>query len=89
MPAETPLSSAEKNALIDFVKLVEIRSLAVKEVVCDGTATKQLNDINIRKQLWLRYMTRCLKRSVINTQLSNKTVCSSNSKLLLHITFRH
>ena len=80
MSVETPISSAEKNALIDNVKQVEMRGLTVEEVVCDGTATKQLNNLNIRKQHCLVHMARCQKRRVLKAQLSNRMVGSSNKK---------
>ena len=65
MPVETPILSAENNALIDNVKQVEMRGLTVEEVVCDGTATKQLNDLNLKKKHCLVHMARCQKRRVI------------------------
>ena len=86
MPVETPISSAEKNALIDNVKQVEMRGLTVEEVVCDGTATKQLDALNIKKQHCLVHMARCQKRRVIKAQLSNRMVGSSNKKI--HMRFK-
>ena len=44
MLVEAPISSAEKNALIANVEQVKKRGLTVKEVVCDGTAAKQLDN---------------------------------------------
>ena len=87
MSVETPISSAEKYALIDNVKQVEMCGLTVEEVVCDGTATKQLNNLNIRKQHCLVHVAGCQKRRVIKAHLSNRMVGSSKSSKN-HIKFK-
>ena len=79
MPVETPISSAEKNALIDNVKQVEMRGLTVEDVVCDGTATKQLNDLNIKKQHCLVHMARCHMR--FKQKLSRAISCRCTMEL--------
>ena len=52
MPAETPLSSAEKNALIDTVKQVEMSGLTVKEW---SVMALQQNNFANHRQAWQRH----------------------------------
>ena len=68
------------------VEQVKKCGLTVKEVVCDGTATKQLDNLNIEKQHCMVHMARCQKRRVIGVKLSNSMVGSSDKKL--HMRFK-
>ena len=55
---------------------------------CDGTATKQLDNLNIEKQHCMVHMARCQKRRVIGVKLSNSMVGTCSSDIKIHMRFK-